>query len=54
MVTSNVPCMQAMPSESVVRGIGQVPIRKDPVVVLIRHGKTEHNKLKLFTGWYGM
>ena len=22
-----------------------------PVVVIIRHGKTEHNKLGLFTGW---
>jgi 2,3-bisphosphoglycerate-dependent phosphoglycerate mutase len=24
---------------------------KDPVVVLIRHGRTPHNKLSLFTGW---
>lgn len=23
----------------------------EPVVVLVRHGKTPHNKLKLFTGW---
>mmetsp|Transcript_42727 Transcript_42727/g.100322 ORF Transcript_42727/g.100322 Transcript_42727/m.100322 type:complete len:608 (+) Transcript_42727:639-2462(+) len=30
---------------------GEVPIRKDPVVVIIRHGKTENNKLGLFTGW---
>jgi 2,3-bisphosphoglycerate-dependent phosphoglycerate mutase len=27
------------------------PIRRDPTIVLIRHGKTEHNKLGLFTGW---
>ena len=27
------------------------PIRKDAVIVIIRHGKTEHNKLGLFTGW---
>lgn len=26
-------------------------IRRDPVIVIIRHGKTEHNKLGLFTGW---
>jgi 2,3-bisphosphoglycerate-dependent phosphoglycerate mutase len=27
------------------------PIRRDATIVLIRHGKTEHNKLGLFTGW---
>jgi len=26
-------------------------IRKDSVVVIIRHGKTSHNQLGLFTGW---
>eukprot|EP00549_Striatella_unipunctata_P022718 CAMPEP_0118687124 /NCGR_PEP_ID=MMETSP0800-20121206/8204_1 /TAXON_ID=210618 ORGANISM="Striatella unipunctata, Strain CCMP2910" /NCGR_SAMPLE_ID=MMETSP0800 /ASSEMBLY_ACC=CAM_ASM_000638 /LENGTH=596 /DNA_ID=CAMNT_0006584265 /DNA_START=18 /DNA_END=1809 /DNA_ORIENTATION=- len=26
-------------------------IRQDAVIVIIRHGKTEHNKLGLFTGW---
>mmetsp|Transcript_18961 Transcript_18961/g.19081 ORF Transcript_18961/g.19081 Transcript_18961/m.19081 type:complete len:735 (-) Transcript_18961:184-2388(-) len=26
-------------------------ILKKPVMVIIRHGKTEHNKLGLFTGW---
>jgi len=50
-IITNSPCMQSMPSQSVVPGMGQVPIRKDAVVVLIRHGKTEHNKLGLFTGW---
>mmetsp|Transcript_8714 Transcript_8714/g.15814 ORF Transcript_8714/g.15814 Transcript_8714/m.15814 type:complete len:754 (-) Transcript_8714:42-2303(-) len=29
----------------------KVPIRKDSVVVIIRHGKTSHNQLGLFTGW---
>jgi 2,3-bisphosphoglycerate-dependent phosphoglycerate mutase len=48
---TNSPCMQSMPSQSILPGIGQVPIRRDAVVVLIRHGKTEHNKLGLFTGW---
>jgi 2,3-bisphosphoglycerate-dependent phosphoglycerate mutase len=31
--------------------INQVDVKKDPVVVLIRHGRTPHNKLALFTGW---
>jgi 2,3-bisphosphoglycerate-dependent phosphoglycerate mutase len=31
--------------------IGDIPIRTDSVLVIIRHGKTEHNKLGLFTGW---
>lgn len=48
---SNKPCVTSVPSESVVPGIGEAPIRTDAVVVVIRHGKTEHNKLKLFTGW---
>jgi len=39
-----------MPSQSLLPGIGNVPIRRDPTVVLIRHGKTEHNILGLFTG----
>ena len=34
-----------------VTGVGFVPTRKDAVLVIIRHGKTEHNKLGLFTGW---
>mmetsp|Transcript_2822 Transcript_2822/g.3749 ORF Transcript_2822/g.3749 Transcript_2822/m.3749 type:complete len:928 (+) Transcript_2822:263-3046(+) len=51
LLMTNNPCMQSMPSQSVIPGFGNVPIRRDPVVVLIRHGKTEHNKLGLFTGW---
>jgi 2,3-bisphosphoglycerate-dependent phosphoglycerate mutase len=49
-IITNSPCLEGMPSESIF-GIGPAPIRRDPVVVLIRHGKTEHNKLSLFTGW---
>ena len=37
MIT-NFPCLQSMPSQSLLPGIGDVPIRKDAVVVLIRHG----------------
>ena len=50
-VISNQPCIKSLPSESLVPGIGNVPIRRDAVIVIIRHGKTEHNKLGLFTGW---
>ena len=46
----NSPCISAFPSQYVIPGFGEVPLRRDAVVVLIRHGKTEHNKLGLFTG----
>ena len=49
LITNN-PCMEAFPSQSMIPGFGDVPTRRDPVVVLIRHGKTQHNKLGLFTG----
>jgi len=35
----------------VVPNVGQFNVQKDPVVVLIRHGRTPHNQLALFTGW---
>jgi 2,3-bisphosphoglycerate-dependent phosphoglycerate mutase len=47
----NQPCVKYIPSASLIPGVGSVPIRHDAVVVIIRHGKTEHNKLGLFTGW---
>ena len=40
-----------MPSEVVLQHEEDVPIRRDSVIVIIRHGKTQHNKLGLFTGW---
>ena len=49
-ISNRSPCLENMPSQSVLN-IGPVPIRKDATIVLIRHGKTEHNKLGLFTGW---
>ena len=39
------PCVTSTPTSSV----GQT--RQDSVIVIIRHGKTQHNKLGLFTGW---
>ena len=46
------PCVTAMPAGEVVPGIGPVPIKRESsLIVMIRHGKTENNKLKLFTGW---
>ena len=50
LVSSN-PCVTAMPSASVLPGMGAPLERRDAVIVIIRHGKTEHNKLGLFTGW---
>ena len=47
----NQPCVTSMPSAAVLHNNGPVPIRRDSVIVIIRHGKTEHNKLGLFTGW---
>jgi hypothetical protein len=51
LISSNQPCIKSIPSESIIPGVGPVPIRQDAVIVIIRHGKTEHNKLGLFTGW---
>ena len=45
------PCITAMPTAAVLQNGEGVPIRRDSVIVIIRHGKTEHNKLGLFTGW---
>ena len=45
------PCSMPMPSTVVLNDGGSVPIRRDSVIVIIRHGKTQHNKLGLFTGW---
>lgn len=50
-IISNSPCIKSIPSPALIPGMGGVPIRRDSVIVMIRHGKTEHNKLKLFTGW---
>ena len=44
------PCQTPLPSISGKQG--DVPIRTDATIVIIRHGKTEHNKLGLFTGDY--
>ncbi len=38
MITNN-PCVSAFPSQYVIPGFGDVPLRRDAVVVLIRHGK---------------
>lgn len=40
------PCVTAVPSSS-----SAMEKRQDSVIVIIRHGKTQHNKLGLFTGW---
>ena len=45
------PCVTSMPSSTVLKNGNPIPVRRDSVIVIIRHGKTEHNKLGLFTGW---
>lgn len=41
---SGKPCVTPVPNSAVGK-------RQDSVIVIIRHGKTQHNKLGLFTGW---
>lgn len=45
------PCVTSMPIAPMLSNEGNIPIRRDSVIVIIRHGKTQHNKLGLFTGW---
>jgi 2,3-bisphosphoglycerate-dependent phosphoglycerate mutase len=45
------PCVTSIPSAAVLGNTADTPIRRDSVIVIIRHGKTQHNKLGLFTGW---
>ena len=47
------PCVTAMPAQAKLGGgLGPVPVNKQSsLIVMIRHGKTENNKLGLFTGW---
>lgn len=47
----NSPCMTSLPTMKTVNGIPVTPIRTDATIVIIRHGKTDYNKLGLFTGW---
>lgn len=48
LITNN-PCQ--IPSTSEGPTTTRTEVRQEPVIVIIRHGKTEHNKLGLFTGW---
>lgn len=45
------PCLAPLPGGADLPDNIELPTRKEPVIVMIRHGKTEHNKLGLFTGW---
>jgi hypothetical protein len=44
------PCLAPLPQGVELPDI-ELPGRKEAVIVMIRHGKTDHNKLSLFTGW---
>jgi 2,3-bisphosphoglycerate-dependent phosphoglycerate mutase len=50
-LVSSQACVTSLPILSSQPGPGEALERRDPVIVIIRHGKTEHNKLGLFTGW---
>ena len=40
-----------LPAEDIIFSIGEPHEKKEAVVVFIRHGRTPHNNLGLFTGW---
>ena len=42
---------EEMSDDEVSANVGAPRLADDPVVVFIRHGRTPHNKLALFTGW---
>eukprot|EP00956_Cyclotella_meneghiniana_P003096 scaffold3780_cov66-Cyclotella_meneghiniana.AAC.8 len=45
-------CVSGLPVAATLPGLGPVPLKKsESLIVMIRHGKTENNKLGLFTGW---
>jgi hypothetical protein len=45
------PCLAPLPQGVELPSDIELPGRKGAVIVMIRHGKTDHNKLSLFTGW---
>jgi hypothetical protein len=45
------PCLAPLPKGAELPDNIELPGRKGAVIVMIRHGKTDHNKLSLFTGW---
>lgn len=45
------PCVTSIPTFDGGEFGNVAPTRLDSVIVIIRHGKTQHNKLGLFTGW---
>jgi hypothetical protein len=45
------PCLAPLPQGVELPDDIELPGRKGAVIVMIRHGKTDHNKLSLFTGW---
>ena len=50
-VISQHPCLSPLPNGVDLPDGLKLPSRKGATIVMIRHGKTEHNKLGLFTGW---
>jgi len=48
---SNFPCITSLPSQLTIPSLKSASKQSKDLLVIIRHGKTEHNKLGLFTGW---
>jgi hypothetical protein len=51
VVITGHPCVAPLPEGVDLPNDIELPSRKGAVIVIIRHGKTDHNKLSLFTGW---
>jgi len=49
--TSTFPCITSLPSQITIPSLQNSQQQRKDLLVIIRHGKTEHNKLGLFTGW---
>jgi hypothetical protein len=45
------PCLAPLPQGVELPDDIELPGRKGAVIVMVRHGKTMHNKMSLFTGW---
>lgn len=50
-VLSSHPCLPMLPKGVELPPNFQLPVRQEPTIVMVRHGKTAHNQLGLFTGW---
>ncbi len=50
-VLASHPCVPMLPKGVELPPNFQLPVRKQATIVMVRHGKTAHNQMGLFTGW---